>query len=797
MSIQSKIETGSSLLTAALMKRFPITTIAMFSLLLSTSIVLPAAEADPETPNESLEEKTFASLTPDTKTYESVIKPFLTNYCTSCHGSTKTKGDIALHQISADLANGKDMELWDTVLKQLVLSEMPPAKEKKQPHAAEINKVTDWINAELNKSGNSTSIYQKLESPQFGNFVNHEKLFSGEIKTKPFTPARLWRVSPNVFDNVKNNFGVDAANLRQPFTVDDKNGIREYANLLMADSAVVDVLMSNANNCADELIAGEFKHLASPDNPPVPNQIESAATQLFKKFVFREPTKDELNNYLGLFSKSVQEGGNTGALRLMLMAIMLHPESVYRVEIGLGSADDSGRRMLSPTELAFSLAYALTDQRPDSALLQAAESGKLGTKEDVKEQVSRMLADDSLEKLRIMRFFQEFFGYNRAHKIFKDENRSSGFHYYGENYPVMYEWDAHVFVMHILEKDKDVIKELLSSDEYFMLNRQTFRNTIFDFHQRNKALVDKAEKDGNDLPEENTKELLKILGLKDWKELNVKYFLHEFDRGFSGPPSQIREMANTVGTDQRKNSDKETAQAMHPLYSKYPMVYDLKDDEQNFLLPQPYKRPNRAGMLTHPAWLIAHSHNDMSDPIRRGKWIRERLLAGVVLDVPVNVDASIPEDHHKTLRERLVATEKMECWRCHEKMNPLGLAFEVYDDFGRFRTQEALEKLPKVDGQFVSKPVDAKGILVGTGEKGIDGEFTNALDLIPRLAKSDKVRQSVIRHVFRYYIGRNEMLSDSATLIAADKSYLESGGSFKALLISLLTSDSFLYRKTL
>jgi hypothetical protein len=46
-------------------------------------------------------------------------------------------------------------------------------------------------------------------------------------------------------------------------------------------------------------------------------------------------------------------------------------------------------------------------------------------------------------------------------------------------------------------------------------------------------------------------------------------------------------------------------------------------------------------------------------------------------------------------------------------------------------------------------------------------------------------------------MGRNEMLSDSKTLISADRAYMESGGSFNALLISLLSSDSFLYRKTL
>ena len=44
-------------------------------------------------------------------------------------------------------------------------------------------------------------------------------------------------------------------------------------------------------------------------------------------------------------------------------------------------------------------------------------------------------------------------------------------------------------------------------------------------------------------------------------------------------------------------------------------------------------------------------------------------------------------------------------------------------------------------------------------------------------------------------MGRNEMLSDSQTLIDADNAYVKSGGSFKAVIVSLLTSDSFIYRK--
>ena len=67
--------------------------------------------------------------------------------------------------------------------------------------------------------------------------------------------------------------------------------------------------------------------------------------------------------------------------------------------------------------------------------------------------------------------------------------------------------------------------------------------------------------------------------------------------------------------------------------------------------------------------------------------------------------------------------------------------------------------------------------------------------MMEKLATSDRVRQSFVRHVFRFWMGRNEMLSDSKTLIAMDKVYIESQGSFKELLVCLLTSDSFLYRK--
>jgi hypothetical protein len=69
-------------------------------------------------------------------------------------------------------------------------------------------------------------------------------------------------------------------------------------------------------------------------------------------------------------------------------------------------------------------------------------------------------------------------------------------------------------------------------------------------------------------------------------------------------------------------------------------------------------------------------------------------------------------------------------------------------------------------------------------------------DMVRKLADSERCRQVFVRHAFRFYLGRNETLSDAKTLQEADRAYVESGGSFRALLVSLLTSDSFLYRST-
>jgi hypothetical protein len=191
----------------------------------------------------------------------------------------------------------------------------------------------------------------------------------------------------------------------------------------------------------------------------------------------------------------------------------------------------------------------------------------------------------------------------------------------------------------------------------------------------------------------------------------------------------------------------------------------------------------RLGLLTHPSWLVSHSDAMDNHAILRGRWIRERLLGGGIPDVPITVNAMLPDEPNNTLRERMRVTRETYCWTCHRKMDPLGLPFEMYNHAGLYRETE------------LDKPVDSTGEIIDSGDPELDGPVENAIDMINRLANSERVEQVFVRHAFRYWMGRNETINDGPILQEAHRAYRESGGSMQALITSLVTSDAFLYRK--
>lgn len=808
----------------------------------------------------------FAEVAKDPFLVPPSVQSVLTDRCIACHGADASEGDIRFDTL-ASLPMDARLELLNKAQDQLFFRLMPP-RDEKQPSDAERAVLGDWMRRELRKHKAST-LDDKLRYPDFGNYVPHEALFGGQIQDQPYTPARRWLVSPQIFDervlDVFQLQGKEREQLKQggfkgvsnPFTLPDHSGVRYYdittldGGHLLAMRANADWISHkqvraarikkgelNANQFEDmrdkwypKVTPAAFEKIILKETAPTHAEIVDAIQAQFERVLQRRANDDELQKYAELTRSSIVLGGNTEGLRQMLVTVLLESEFLYRLEFGAGVADEHGRRTLSPREASYAIAYAVGDRGPDAALQKAAADGRLLGKDDYRREVVRLLNDQdyyrgqidkNLSGLqhritshpRFVRFFREFFGYSNALRVFKDVNRSGGYYRNPDRgstqTPGFLINEADMLVADIVEADRNVFETLLLTDKYYVYHNKenaAGAKLIADWRQAYDVLKDTNWRADPDKVVEEHAAL-------------IKQYLEP--RGITGRSkaahdnSLLRLMNHFEHTFGRGNNPFTTFPWAHGNHYWYSTSYNLPrtpglggqyghDDDLNYQPVQPFPLPHRKGLLTHPAWLIAHSSNFHTDPIRRGRWIREKLLAGRVPDVPITVDAKVPEDPHLSLRERVESvTTKHECWKCHQHMNPLGYPFEIYDDFGRYRTNESLEHPDNVQQQangkndadlFKTKPVVATGSLEGTGDPQLDGNVQDAFELIDRLAASARVRQSIIRHAFRFFLGRNEMPSDSQTLIDADKAYVTSGGSFNAVIVSLLTSDSFIYRK--
>lgn len=704
----------------------------------------------------------------DGDVYRDKVLPMLKQHCVRCHGAKKQEGELTLHTLDESLPKGskKDLKKWQVIREKLVLNEMPPESEPR-PDALVVQKVVTWVGTKLTSAGvDATSVDRKLLLPGNGNRVDHKALFAGTIRGPASSPARLWRMSPQSYltftprvsgiqarepDRRARILGQRAPSpFSQPFTTASGDGFQDYADLFAVDEPTVIQLMRNARQIVEvqttkprrgDRRVKEFLPLVDPKRPPTVEETKTAIRKQFHLTLLREPTNQEMQQFLRLAEKNAKNAGQVIGAKYTLTAILMLPEALYRMELGHGTLDEHGRRLLSPRELAYAIAFALTDDPPDSELLTAANTGKLSSREDVRREVQRILGDKKIAKPRILRFFDEYFEFPVATDVFKDlplvgdEFKDVGGP--GARRPILWRPyslvnDTRHLIRYILEQDRDVLKELLTTNKSF-INYGGF------------------DKKGNSVP-----------------------FLGYLNGGLPKPAQ----------------------------------FYGLpRDWEWTAEQPVELSANEHAGILTQPSWLAAFATNDENHPIRRGKWVRERLLGGVIPDVPITVDAQLPHAPEKTLRQRMEVTKKQYCWRCHQKMNPLGLAFESYNYLGRYRSMERVVDLkpptvdaPKKKGEgpttaYLEVPIDSTGRIEHSGDAKLDGSVTGTVEMMHRLAESPRVRQVFVRHAFRYWMGRNELLSDAPTLLAADKAYVESDGSMKALIASLLTSDSFIYRK--
>lgn len=532
--------------------------------------------------------------------------------------------------------------------------------------------------------------------------------------------------------------------------------------------------------------------------PGITNErLRTAVDFLFEELTFRPPTTEESNDYLQIVKNSIGKVGKEKGVFMGLSAVFLDRDALFRPElVESGKPDQHGRVMLQDWELGLAVNHALRYIKPDAQLRKAIVEGRMRTRIDVEREVTRMIADDSIRKPRVLRFFRDFFDYDLGGYICKDTKAlgETGVSTRGtSHYRAMFDATASTdrLIELIVQKDKDVLKELLTTQLIVATrNDNIYFGRKNSPEERKAALAVKRKADAEqvkkDAAEEETleKEVAQLEAMlkaepknnRTKKSLNRKTkSLTALKKRIANGKKRKRDNTNVNVTSANLAGPKIHARVSRRSFGNGSL-------KPNRILATALKG-QRMGVLTHPSWLVSHSDAMDNHAILRGRWIREKLLGGGIPDVPITVDAMLPDEPQNTLRERMRVTKKTYCWTCHRKMDPLGLPFEMYNHAGLYRETE------------LNKPVDTTGEIIDSGDPALDGKVANAIEMIERLAESKKAEQVFVRYAFRFWMGRNETLNDAHVLQDAYHAYRNNGGSIKSLLISLVTSDAFLYRK--
>jgi len=187
----------------------------------------------------------------------------------------------------------------------------------------------------------------------------------------------------------------------------------------------------------------------------------------------------------------------------------------------------------------------------------------------------------------------------------------------------------------------------------------------------------------------------------------------------------------------------------------------------------------RAGLLTLGVLMTINAHTNQTSPVHRGKLVREQFLCYQMPPPPPNVNPKPPEPSEgKTAKDRFKMHAQDDCAGCHNYMDAIGFGFEHYDSIGRFRMKEG------------TATIDATGSAIDSDVP----DFTDAVDLVNKMADSKDVQECYVKEWFRFGYGRGETKVDACTMETLNKAFDDSGGDIKELLISLTQTDAFLYR---
>jgi len=189
----------------------------------------------------------------------------------------------------------------------------------------------------------------------------------------------------------------------------------------------------------------------------------------------------------------------------------------------------------------------------------------------------------------------------------------------------------------------------------------------------------------------------------------------------------------------------------------------------------------RGGVLTQGAVLAVTSNPTRTSPVKRGLFVLENILGTppppAPPDVPALEEAAKQFEGREPKLSEMLAVHRANklCSSCHERMDPLGLAFENFNALGVWRDEEARQ------------PIEVAGKLA-TGEKF--GSVAELKRVLTHERRIDYYR-CLTEKLMIYALGRGVDYRDTETIDQIVAQLEREGGRMSVLLHGVIDSVPF------
>lgn len=476
------------------------------------------------------------------------------------------------------------------------------------------------------------------------------------------------------------------------------------------------------------------------DIPGSPEGRREYARELLRKFAtraFRRPVEEDYLNRLATLAERVytQEGKSfeEGVAQAMT-AVLASPRFLFREE-GVEPGPPNVHPFVDEYALASRLSYFLWSSMPDDELFRLAGEHKL--RDNLKAQVNRMLADPRSSEL-----VRHFTGQWLAARDIET---------------------VEINARAIVARDEVV-------DPQAQKKRERFRELV--------------RKPAESLTEEEKKELAELRSsfIGSFRRFARFELTGDLRRAMRRETEMVFEHVLRKDRSLLELLDSDYTFLNEKLATHYG-IEGVKGDEMR-LVPLPKDSP-RGGVLTQGTVLITTSNPDRTSPVKRGLFILDNLL-GVPPpppppDIPPLEEAAAGiKGKTPTLRETLALHRSQAlCASCHNRMDPLGLAFENFNALGRWRDKER------------ETPIEPAGQLV-TGES-----FTGVKELKRILVTNHRrdFYRCVTEKLLTYALGRGLDYNDVQAVDEIVARLEKENGRPSALLTGVIESAPFQKRR--